>query len=99
MAVIDLYEDNAGGLYLRREGEESAYAGLEYTNSSFTGDAAELADDAQPPGWNVPVCSAADLDRPETRLVASWEDGNVSFHADAVGGGEPGRRPRIPPTA
>jgi len=71
-----------------------SYAGLEYTNSSLTDDAAELARDAQPPGWKVPVCSAADLDGPETRLVASREDGNVSFHADAVRGGEPGRSAR-----
>ncbi len=94
--VIDLWEDNAGGLYLHPEGADIVYAGVEQAGSAFAADAAEMAASGgeYPPSWDVEACSPSVLARDEARIVASWEDGKISLQADAVRGGAPGRAAR-----
>jgi hypothetical protein len=83
--LIELYEDNGGGLYLRREGSTLIYGGMEQVAAgSFEPDAAALAaDDMQ--GWRVSLATVGDLSA--TTLVATWDDGSVSHvvRPDAMG--------------
>ena len=94
--VIDLWEDNAGGLYLHPEGADIVYAGVEQAGSAFAADAAEMAASGgeYPASWDVEACSPSVLAHDEARIVASWEDGKISLQADAVRGGAPGRAAR-----
>lgn len=80
-AKVDLYEDNAGGLYLHLRGTGRAYSGFEHLDdATFAADAAALAA-AEDGDWTMPVTDVADLEHPETRLVATWTAGTVELVA------------------
>jgi len=75
--LVELYEDSGGGLYLKRDDSLVAHGGLEHAApGQFAVDAAELAAGRIPHGADIPVI-ADEMDRSETRLVATWDAGHV----------------------
>ncbi len=73
--MIELHEDAAGGLYLRRQGDDVAYAGVQHAEGAvFLEDAAAMAaEDYKVLAWTTTEVPLAELDRPGTHLVATYD--------------------------
>lgn len=86
MATIELWEDNAGQLYLHRSGDDWAYAHLEMLGgtSTFANDAADFGGTS----WDVettPWAQSPQLVPQEMDWVATWQGGKVSAGPDRPG--------------
>ena len=81
MASVQLYEDNAGGLYLYHPRTGTVWAGLQNVQgASFSEDAAAI-EAGETADWNLETYPDSELDG--TELVATFHKGGVSDFGNA----------------
>lgn len=71
---VQLYEDNAGGLYLNVKRGNKIYCGLELAGSEFYNDAVALLS-GNVDDWTVDTTES--IEHHETKLIAVYNDGQV----------------------
>lgn len=77
MQTVKLYEDNAGGLYLHKDGTETVWSGLQRVQGGrFADDAATLAD-GDTSDWALDTYPATEID--DTNMVAIYQGGKVEI--------------------
>jgi hypothetical protein len=82
LAYAELYEDNAGGLYIYAvtdDGVERAYDGAEHGGNQWVVDVRDMAADPEPDAWDLdyhlPEGYQIDLDQLD--LIATFRDGHI----------------------
>ena len=81
MASVNLYEDNAGGLYLYQPSTGTVWAGLQNVQGSSFGEDAAAIEAGETADWNLDTYPASEVEG--TELVASFDKGGVSDFGNA----------------
>ena len=80
MASVELYEDNAGGLYLYQPSTGTVWAGLQNVRGASFGEDAAAIERGETADWNLDTYPASEVE--EMELAATFDKGFV-YHGNA----------------